>query len=491
MAIDNPNALLRAIKQGHYGEVGKINLPQPLGSVSVGISSLDEVCFLYGQVTFDDSFLNYYEDKDGKRKSGELDESRNNLRDNLLNFAKKMNPRLKDTNQGGSFNSYYFMRNNDCYINIGSYDETFSGNRYAPYVRFMARARFYKDGDDFAKRLANGAHFDDQFNRALIDFQDIFPEFIDEIFSYCRIETPNSTLTLSPAMLGEVSRDIPIFEETSKISVQELPRLESLPTTFDDIGGYEEVKTILKNLASGISNQDAFKRWGTKSPKGILLHGPPGTGKTLMAKALANEANTPFFHIEVSDIGSKWYGESEKMMKEVFNKANNTGAPSIIFFDEIDALGQSRDLVTASGGAHNRVLATLLENLDGFAANDSVTVIASTNRLRAVDPALQRPGRFDRKVHIPLPDYESRRQILDVHLNKAENSSGRTLFDRFGFDEIVTQLEDLSGADIAEIVRRVLEKKAHEEISFGRTISNLVYSSDMLYEISRYEKTSD
>jgi transitional endoplasmic reticulum ATPase len=203
-----------------------------------------------------------------------------------------------------------------------------------------------------------------------------------------------------------------------------------------------------------------------------------------MAEALASQADARFFHVQVSDIVSKWYGESEQIVKSIFELAGQNGEKTIIFFDEIDALAQRRE------GAHEatqRVMSTLLENMDGMASKNNIMVLASTNRLDSIDPALLRAGRFDRWVEVPLPDDEGKKQIFNIHMLKAEKNAGRALFNQVSLDAIIPNTENTSGADIAEIVRRVLEEKVRQE-GMGQEPS-LVSTEDVLRELKNYERT--
>lgn len=205
-----------------------------------------------------------------------------------------------------------------------------------------------------------------------------------------------------------------------------------------------------------------------------------------MAKALASQAEARFLHVEASDIASKWYGESEKIVKSIFDLAASYGEPTIIFFDEVDAVAPQRE------GAHQatqRTVSTLLENMDGMTANPNVMVVASTNRLESVDSALIRAGRFDRWVEVPLPDEEGRKQILDIHMRKAEEVAGRSLFHQISSDTVVSAMERTSGADIAEIIRRVLEEKVRQE-GMGQEATD-VSTEDILREIKGYEKVRE
>ncbi|MEM2944137.1 MAG: CDC48 family AAA ATPase [Methanomassiliicoccales archaeon] len=189
----------------------------------------------------------------------------------------------------------------------------------------------------------------------------------------------------------------------------EIPRV-----TWDDIGGLEDVKRQLKEMVEmPLENPEAFRRMGIRPPKGILLYGPPGTGKTLIAKAVATESKANFISIKGPEIMSKWVGESEKAVRQIFKRAKQV-APSIVFLDEIDAIAPRRGF----GGdtkVIERVVNQLLTSMDGLETLDRVTVIAATNRPDIVDPAILRPGRFDRIVYIPVPDLSSRISILKIH----------------------------------------------------------------------------
>jgi transitional endoplasmic reticulum ATPase len=206
----------------------------------------------------------------------------------------------------------------------------------------------------------------------------------------------------------------------------------------------------------------------------VLLYGPPGTGKTLLARCLAQEAAAQFFHVRATDITSKWYGEAERRVQDIFERARK-GAPAVIFLDEIDAIARARE---DSHEATHRVVSTLLENMDGLEESKGVMVVAATNRPEAVDPAILRPGRFDRLVEVPLPDRTGRRAIFDVHLGKAERQAGRALFeplDERSWEQLLDESEGFSGAEIEEVVRRSLEDKVRSGARDGQiTLAELV-----------------
>ncbi|RLI19644.1 AAA family ATPase, partial [Candidatus Bathyarchaeota archaeon] len=192
-----------------------------------------------------------------------------------------------------------------------------------------------------------------------------------------------------------------------QIMSEPAPEARGVPrTTYEDIGGlHEEIQRIREMVELPLRHPELFQRLGIDPPKGVLLHGPPGCGKTLLARAVANESEANFFSINGPEIMSKFYGESEARLREIFQQAQQN-APSIIFIDEIDAIAPKREEVT--GEVERRVVAQLLALMDGLAARGNVIVIGATNRPDALDPALRRPGRFDREIEIGVPDKQAR-----------------------------------------------------------------------------------
>ena len=218
-----------------------------------------------------------------------------------------------------------------------------------------------------------------------------------------------STKPQNPALLINSDTKFNIGSKSS-ISVQD-KKIDRI--TYEDIGGIKnEVQKVREMIELPLRHPELFDKIGIEAPKGVLLHGPPGTGKTLLAKAVANETNANFYSIGGPEIMSKFYGESEGKLREIFLEAQEK-APSIIFIDEIDSIAPKRDEV--SGDVEKRIVSQLLTLMDGLKTREKVVVIAATNRPNAIDPALRRPGRFDREIEIGIPDEEGRYDIIQIH----------------------------------------------------------------------------
>ena len=215
--------------------------------------------------------------------------------------------------------------------------------------------------------------------------------------------------------------------------------------TYEDIGGMKHIIQRIRELVElPLRHPELFKRLGIEPPKGVLLYGPPGVGKTLLAKAVANEAEAYFIAINGPEIMSKFYGESEQRLREIFEQAKKN-APAIIFIDEIDAIAPKRDEVV--GEVERRVVAQLLALMDGLESRGDVIVIAATNRPNALDPALRRPGRFDREIEIPLPDKQGRLEILQIH------TRGVPLSEDVDLLKLAEMTHGYTGADLAALVK--------------------------------------
>ncbi len=214
---------------------------------------------------------------------------------------------------------------------------------------------------------------------------------------------------------------------------------------WQDIGGLESIRQELREAVEWpLKYQGVFAYADATPPKGILLYGPPGTGKTLMAKAAANESEANFISIKGPELLSKWVGESEKGVREIFRKARQA-APCIIFFDEIDAIAPTRGGGFGDSHVTERVISQMLTELNGLEVLTNVVVIAATNRPDIIDPALLRPRRFDRLLYVPPPDFESRKQIIRIHTQK------KPLADDLNIDKLAEKMDGYTGADIAAL----------------------------------------
>ncbi len=278
------------------------------------------------------------------------------------------------------------------------------------------------------------------------------------------IVVPNITLMGKSGILFKVVKTIPskgvvlILEDTI-VEVREEPpgEFESAVEhiTYEDIGGLEnELQKVREMIELPLKHPELFDRLGIDPPKGVLLHGPPGTGKTLIAKAVANESNANFYAINGPEIMSKFYGQSEQRLREIFQKAQKN-APSIIFIDEIDSIAPKREDVT--GEVERRVVAQLLTLMDGLASRGHVIVIGATNRVDAIDPALRRPGRFDREIEIGIPDKKGRKEILQIHTRGMPIEGSNEEKDKL-LEELAELTHGYVGADLAALAREAAMK---------------------------------
>jgi len=223
--------------------------------------------------------------------------------------------------------------------------------------------------------------------------------------------------------------------------------IDSIPDiSYQDVGGLEEqIQEVRETVELPLLKPELFKKVGIDPPKGVLLYGPPGTGKTLVAKAVAHETEATFIRIIGSELVQKFIGEGARLVREIFNLAKSK-APTILFIDELDAIGSQRLKIATSGDREvQRTLMQLLSELDGFEQRGDVKIIGATNRVDILDPALLRPGRFDRMIDFPIPDEEARTAIFNIHarnLHKEEN---------INFKKLVESTEGATGADIKAI----------------------------------------
>lgn len=214
---------------------------------------------------------------------------------------------------------------------------------------------------------------------------------------------------------------------------------------FSDVAGEDEAKENLTEIVEYLHNPDRYKEIGASMPKGILLVGPPGTGKTLLAKAVAGESNVPFFSMSGSEFVEMFVGMGASKVRDLFKQAKEK-APCIVFIDEIDAIGKKRDGQLSGNDEREQTLNQLLTEMDGFEGNNGVIILAATNRPESLDPALTRPGRFDRRVPVELPDLKGREEILKVHAKKVKAAGG------IDYEKVARMASGASGAELANIV---------------------------------------
>jgi transitional endoplasmic reticulum ATPase len=254
-----------------------------------------------------------------------------------------------------------------------------------------------------------------------------------------------------------------IVTEETEVQVFDEPILEVPHVTFDEVGGLSPIiEKIREVIEVPYKYKKIFSKLGIDPPKGILLYGPPGCGKTLIAKALANELNAYFIAINGPEIMSKFYGESEQRLREIFRLARKKTKkrPAIIFIDEIDAIAPKRDEVT--GDVEKRVVAQLLALMDGLESREGVIVVAATNRPNAIDPALRRPGRFDYEIEIPMPDKRGRYEILLIHTRRLRELG--LLAPDVDLEKLAEITHGFTGADLAAIVKEAVMRSVKRAI---------------------------
>ena len=249
-----------------------------------------------------------------------------------------------------------------------------------------------------------------------------------------------SVQPVADAVIVNPDTRVVISEKPAEVELRRIPRV-----TYEDIGDLKDaIQKIREMVELPLRHPELFEKLGIEPPKGVLLYGPPGCGKTLLAKAVANESNAHFISISGPEIMSKYYGESEARLREIFKEAEEN-APSIIFIDEIDAIAPKREEVT--GEVERRVVAQLLTLMDGLEARGKVIVIGATNRPNAIDPALRRPGRFDREIEIGVPDRDARLEILQIH------TRDMPLAEDVDLEKLADMTHGYVGADLAALAK--------------------------------------
>jgi len=292
-----------------------------------------------------------------------------------------------------------------------------------------------------------------------IEFSEDFPVYIHEriinmpflqgnsiVIDVMGTQLPLSVVGTKPKGIVRITPETEV-----KISKKPVKSVDVSPgIRYEDIGGLKnEIETIREMIETPMKHPEVFKRLGVKPPKGVLLYGPPGTGKTLLAKAVASETDAHFVSLNGPEIMSKYYGQSEENLREIFKDAQEH-APAIIFIDEIDAIAPSREEV--SGEMEKRIVSQLLTLMDGLESRGELVVIAATNRPDSIDPALRRPGRFDREIEIGVPDRNGRKEVLEIHVR------GMPLAGDVNLDQMADVTHGYSGADLEFLTKEAAMK---------------------------------
>jgi ATP-dependent 26S proteasome regulatory subunit len=278
------------------------------------------------------------------------------------------------------------------------------------------------------------------------------------------------------AKLGEKFGDL-----TGRVVVQIKPDI-----VFDEIGGLREAKAVVRGFATALIDPELYQKWGITPPKGVLLYGPPGTGKSLLARALATDAEAIFYHLKLINLTSKFGPNTGELLQEILAIAKSEGR-AVVFLDDANALSLEHLLPPAQAReASARLVAAFCEKLDGLDDFSRLIVVGATNRTDAVDPGLVAPGRLDRLVEVPLPDSAGQQEILELVRARAERAATRPLFGELDYRVLLPPMGGMSGAEIAEVIRRALELKVHEA-SEGRD-GGAVTTQDVLRQIDGYRR---
>jgi ATP-dependent 26S proteasome regulatory subunit len=281
------------------------------------------------------------------------------------------------------------------------------------------------------------------------------------------------------AKLGEKFGDL-----TGRVVVKIKP-----DTTFAQIGGLREAKSIVRSFATALTDPELYRKWGITPPKGVLLYGPPGTGKSLLARALATETGSVFYHLKLMNLTSKFGPTTGELLQEILAVAKEQGK-GVVFLDEANALSLEHLLPPAQARESSaRLVAALCEKLDDLEDFSRMIVVGSTSRTDSVDASLVAPGRLDRLVEVSLPDGADQQEILEKARKRAEANAGRQLFADIDYRSVLPPMGGMSGAELSEIIRRALEQKVHAAGQGHDT--GLVTTQDLLQQIDRYRRTRE
>lgn len=501
--FDDYEALLGNVRKGLAGQIGHVALQKPLSEASIAVKNAGATFDLEAAVKLDYSF------------SSPFDERR---REEAADFVEEFLAKHKDSNdRQKSKDIWSLVRSID-----GLYKEqgaSWAGNRgleeefltaheeeltdvqerggIYTFLTPSGRRLAILDGgyngitvttgstakdpldilmdDEGPTRIINeqSATNEEEFKAVFGDVASTMQMLVSFLYGKHDKSAPNDVMQIKrKPKLGRHEQLVKDLEDDSSIKGLEI---EDPNVSLDSIGGIAEAKREIEGLAFALKNPELYKKWGTKLPKGILLYGPPGTGKTLLAKALASESGARFLSINLTDIVSKWYGDSEKRLEEIFAYAAKQDDNTVIFFDEIDAIAPDRGRHNAHE-ATNRTLSTLLTKIDGIASSDNVLVVGTTNKRESIDDAML--SRFSREVEVPLPDKEGREQILQVHFSQAAALANHPISGEIDYKELAKHTQGMSGRRLQQLVQITLEEKIRQE-GLGE-VPELIQTSDVL-----------
>lgn len=387
------------------------------------------------EITEENMNENNYKYNINKDRFDENENSYEYLADNEGDFSKYLLDRMKQLEHRNS-------RLNEQYNQIES-EKRYVENQKLKYEREVRKLQAEIDRLK-SSPLIIGTVMDVLDNGKLMVRSSTGPQFMVSMSKYLEDEEiePGTTVALNQQTFAVVD----VVQSTEEPMVSAMEVIESQQVDYDQIGGLDEqIKEIIESVEYQLTKPESFARIGISAPKGILLAGPPGTGKTLLAKAVAHRTDASFIRVVGSELVQKYIGEGAKLVREVFEMARKK-APSIVFIDELDAIAAKR--LNDTNGADREVQRTLMQllaEMDGFDERGDVRIIAATNRSDVLDPAILRPGRFDRVITVPMPDVESRENILQIHTRNMAVS------DNIDFKKLAKLTEGASGADLSAI----------------------------------------
>lgn len=338
--------------------------------------------------------------------------------------------------------------------------------------------QIYKTGKMEDLRLverlhASGAEFTGEIVEEMSPFMSILLSWVLPMVLFIMLGQFLAKKLMDKAGGGQNSMMFGMGKSNAKVYVK-----SSEGIRFSDVAGEDEAKENLAEIVDYLHNPGKYKEIGASMPKGILLVGPPGTGKTMLAKAVAGEANVPFFSMSGSEFVEMFVGMGASKVRDLFKQAKEK-APCIVFIDEIDAIGKKRDGQISGNDEREQTLNQLLTEMDGFEGNTGVIILAATNRPDSLDPALTRPGRFDRRVPVELPDLKGREEILRVHAKKIK------IADNVDFNKIARMASGASGAELANIVNEAALRAVRDGRNYA-TQSDMEESIEVV--IAGYQK---